>query len=100
MQAKPRTSVFIIDDNEMTRTVLRMIVQGEQYHVIGEASSGVAGLERALRLKPDLVCLDIQMPDADGLDVLLTLRARLPDTLVLMVTAQNDHQTVQRALGM
>ena len=59
-------SVFVIDDNETTRAILRMIIQGETYHVIGEANNGISAMERARRLCPDIVCLDVEMPDSNG----------------------------------
>ncbi|MGK5034873.1 response regulator transcription factor [Janthinobacterium sp. LB3P118] len=91
-------SVFIIDDNETTRAVLRMIIQGDAYHVIGEANNGMLGLERARRLRPDIVCLDIEMPGSNGLDVLVEIKKKLPNTVVLMVTGSNDRATIVTAI--
>ncbi|MES2295529.1 MAG: methyl-accepting chemotaxis protein [Pseudomonadota bacterium] len=88
-------NVLIVDDNEMTRTLLRAILSGNGHKVVGEAGSGKAGLEQALRLKPDLVCLDILMPDANGIDILRQLRRKLPDMAVLMVTGKRDPKTAQ-----
>ncbi|WP_082551758.1 response regulator [Massilia sp. Root351] len=99
METSKPARVLIIDDNELTRTVLRMIIQGNGYDVVGEASLAEAGLERALQLKPDIVCLDIQMPDRDGLEVLASLVARLPGIGVLMVSGQNQQGSVHAALA-
>ena len=97
--ADPKSiSVFIIDDNEMTRTVLRMIIQSDTYDVIGDASNGKSGLEAARKLRPDIICLDIVMPECDGLDVLTQIMEALPQTAVLMVTASNDRKTVETAI--
>ena len=98
MSDEKRLGIFIIDDNEMTRTLLRMIVQGEVYDVVGDAAGGKSGLERVLKMKPDIVCLDVLMPDSDGLEVLAQIKEALPKTIVLMVTASNDRATVQTAL--
>lgn len=92
-------NVLIIDDNETTRTVLRMIIQGDVFNVIGEAGSGSAGFERARKLKPDIICLDVSMPDADGLELLQEIKAELKGVKVLMVTASNDLKTVQTAIA-
>ncbi|HEY8027669.1 MAG TPA: response regulator [Burkholderiaceae bacterium] len=98
---KPKSlNVVIIDDNETMRAMLRMIIQGDTYNVIGEANNGRTGLERAKRLKPDIVCLDILMPELDGLDVLVELKQALPDTRVLMVTASNERATVLKAIAL
>lgn len=91
-------SVFIIDDNETTRAVLRMIIQGDAYHVIGEANNGISGLARARRLRPDIVCLDIEMPGSNGLDVLVEIKKTLPNTSVLMVSGSNDRATIVTAI--
>ncbi|MES2115254.1 MAG: response regulator [Pseudomonadota bacterium] len=98
MATEKRATVLIIDDNELTRTVLRMILQGNGFDVAGEASTADAGLRQAKRLQPDIICLDIQMPDRDGLDLLQILVELLPDTTVLMVTAHNDAATVRKAV--
>jgi two-component system chemotaxis response regulator CheY len=93
-----KLNVLIIDDNETTRAVLRMIIQGDHFDVIGEATTGSAGLDRVRRMKPDIVCLDISMPDADGLDILQEIKNESKGTMVLMVTASNDLKTVQTAI--
>jgi len=99
MAIPKKVSVFIIDDNETTREVLRMIIQGSAFQIIGEATNGTTGLERALKLKPDIICLDVTMPDSDGLDLLQPIKQQLPQTMVLMVTASNDAETVKTAIS-
>lgn len=89
--------VFIIDDNETTRTVLRMILTSERFLVVGEATNGTVGMERAEKLQPDIICLDIDMPGLDGLDVLTKLPNLLPKAVVFMVTASNDKEVLQNA---
>jgi two-component system chemotaxis response regulator CheY len=96
---KRKLNVLIIDDNETTRAVLRMIIQGDHFDVVGDAASGNAGLDRMRRLKPDIVCLDVSMPDADGLDILQAIKNESKGTMVLMVTASNDIKTVQTAIA-
>ena len=94
-----RMRVLIVDDNEMTRAVLRMTIQGEHFDIIGEAGNGRAGVELAIRLRPDIVCLDIIMPDISGLEVLKLIKDALPNVAVLMVTASSDMGTVQTAIS-
>lgn len=95
---KKKLNVVIIDDNETTRAVLRMIIQGDHFDVIGDAATGNVGLDRVRRMRPDIVCLDISMPDADGLDILQEIKNESKGTAVLMVTASNDLKTVQTAI--
>ena len=92
-------NVLIVDDNEMTRTLLRTILSADGYVVIGEASSSKSGLEQALRLKPNVICLDILMPDGSGVDLLKEIKKELPKTVVMMVTAQRDVETVKECLA-
>jgi two-component system, chemotaxis family, chemotaxis protein CheY len=90
--------VALIDDNDLTRSLLRMALPHEQVAVVGEASTGNTGLDLCLREKPDIVFLDVMMPGIGGLEVLPAIKDALPDTQVLMVTASNDRPTIERAL--
>ena len=61
--------VLLVDDQELVRTGLRIILQSEPgIEVVGEASTGRTGIEAARRLQPDVVCMDVQMPDMDGIE--------------------------------
>lgn len=90
--------VFIIDDNEMTRGLLRVIIQGDQYDVVGEAASAEAARLRLCSICADIICLDVVMPDGDGLTLLNWIREKQPKAAVLMVTASTDRSTVEQAL--
>ncbi|SHH01524.1 two-component system, chemotaxis family, response regulator CheY/response regulator NasT [Massilia sp. CF038] len=98
MQASGRIRVALIDDNDLTRSALRLALPPELTEVVAEASSGRTGLELCLREKPDIVFLDIVMPGMDGLDVLPAIKDALPMTEVLMVTANNDRNSIERAV--
>lgn len=97
MAARP-PRVLIVDDNETMRSVLRMILLEAEYEVIGEASNGVMALEQTFRLEPDIVCLDVVMPEMDGLAVLKQIHDTLPHVIVLMITSNTDRATVQAAI--
>ena len=92
-------NVLIVDDNEMTRALLRTILKSDGHIVIGEASSRKSGLDQTLKLRPDVVFLDILMPDGSGVDLLKEIKQALPRTVVLMVTAKRDVETVKECLG-
>ena len=92
-------NVLIVDDNEMTRALLRTILKSDGHIVIGEASSSKSGLDQTLKLRPDVVFLDILMPDGSGVDLLKEIKQALPRTVVLMVTAKRDVETVKECLG-
>ncbi len=88
----------LIDDDELIRTALRLALPSETVEVVGEASTGRNGLDICLRLKPDIVFLDVKMPDMDGLQILPAIIDALPMTEVLMVTASNDRKTIEQAI--
>jgi two-component system chemotaxis response regulator CheY len=96
-QPRP-TRVALIDDNELTRTALRLALNMESVEVVVEATNGRSGLDACLRLKPDIVFLDVMMPDMGGLDILPGIRDALPFTEVIMVTASNDRATIQSSI--
>ena len=91
-------TVLIIDDNDVSRSMLRHILASEHYRVIGEAGNGRLGLELAERLKPNIICLDINMPTQNGIEVLKVVKESLPQIEVLMVTGNNDRDSVSEAM--
>jgi two-component system, chemotaxis family, chemotaxis protein CheY len=99
MVNKTRLSVIVVDDNELTRAALRLMIAGDDYEIIGEAASGRSAIDLVLRMRPDIVCLDIQLPDINGLDVLESIKDAHPSTVVLMVTSSNDLPTIKRAIS-
>lgn len=98
METSDRIRVVLIDDNELTRTALRLALPPETVEVVGEAATGRAGLDACLRLKPDVVFLDVVMPDMGGLEILPAIMDALPMTEVLMVTASNDRKTIETSI--
>jgi two-component system chemotaxis response regulator CheY len=91
-------TVLVVDDNDTTRAMLRGILRQEGADVVGEAKDGPTALAACRKLKPKLVCLDVLMPNSNGLDVLKEIRGESPDIRVLMVTGSADRETVQTAI--
>lgn len=83
----------------MTRTVLRAMLFSTAHHVCGEASNGKAGYELAQKLLPDVVFLDILMPDLSGIEVLKQLKESMPQVDVLMVTGERDADTIRQCVA-
>ncbi|WP_436756615.1 response regulator [Streptosporangium sp. V21-05] len=65
----PPERLLIVDDDPLFRAVARDLLGGERFAVVGEAASGLGGLDATRRLSPDVVLLDVQLPDASGFDV-------------------------------
>jgi len=91
--------VLLADDQALVRTGLRMIVEAESdLTVSGEAADGVGAVAEARRLQPDVVLMDIQMPNLDGIAATRTIVRDCPLTRVLMLTTFDRSQLVYEAL--
>jgi len=89
--------VLIVDDNADVRMLLRIGIQlRDGIEVVAEATNGIEALEAAERVRPDIVILDREMPVAGGLEVLPRLRDLCPSALIVLYTANADHD-VRRA---
>ena len=82
-----RKRLLIVDDAIIMRAIIKDIATQAGWEVAGEAANGVECVGRYRELKPDLVTLDIVMPEMDGVETLRTLRGEHPDARVVMVTA-------------
>lgn len=98
MSRRDRT-IVVVDDNELIRISLRAILRQAGHVVVGEAKCGDSALEMIDRHVPDLVCLDVNMPGRNGLDVLGEVRQRWPKVRVMMVTSQADRDSIQTMLA-
>ncbi|MBV8711437.1 MAG: response regulator transcription factor [Solirubrobacterales bacterium] len=80
----PVTSVLIVDDHPSFRASARRLLEAEGFEVVGEAADGRAAIAAAQQLQPDLVLVDVQLPDLDGFEVAARLAALgLPSAVVL-----------------
>jgi DNA-binding NarL/FixJ family response regulator len=81
--------VLIVDDHPSFRRCARTLLASEGFDVVGEAADGAAALELADELAPELVLLDIQLPDIDGLEVASRLHARDPELAIVLVSSRD-----------
>lgn len=92
------TKVLIVDDSAYTRQMIKRILEQETgLEVVGIASDGIDAMAKTLRLKPDIITLDFEMPEMDGFSFLRWLMRERP-TPVIMVSSHNDSKTVFKAL--
>jgi YesN/AraC family two-component response regulator len=89
----------IVDSDADVRGLLKTLLEGERVEVVAEAGDGMQGLVAIEEHRPDLVFLDIDMPELDGLNVLRCLRAVHPDLHVIMVTSHAEGAIVKEALS-
>lgn len=86
--------VLIIDDARFMRTMIKDILTGGGYEVAGEAENGVDAVRLYKELQPDVVTMDITMPEMNGIDALKEIRKIDPDAKVVMVTAMGQKALV------
>ncbi|MDX1935093.1 MAG: response regulator [Capsulimonadales bacterium] len=92
----PGKRVLIVEDEGLTQAQLRKLMTNAGMKVVGSAVNGAQGLEIALRERPDLVLMDINMPVMDGLEATRRLLAEM-SVCVVMLTAFSDQETRSRA---
>lgn len=91
-------NILIVDDSRTSRKILKGILEGEGYDVVGEATNGQEGYDRYVELKPDVVTMDITMPVLDGIEALKKIKSEYPDAKVVMVTAAGQKTKMVEAV--
>ncbi len=90
--------VLIADDHSLFRDGVVTLLEAEGMEVVGEAADGEMAVELALKLKPDLVLLDIHMPKKNGLEALREIRDHLPDAQIVMLTVSDEDENLFEAV--
>lgn len=94
-----RIRLLLVDDSEVVRAGLRALLGNEPtLDVVGEAANVAQGVAASERLKPDVVLLDIRLPDGSGIDACRQILKRSPETRVLMLTSVLDDSVVDDAI--
>ena len=97
--ADEKTRVLIVDDIAETRENIRKLLQFEaDIEVVGAARSGKEGIQLALELTPDVVLMDINMPDIDGIAATETIRQKNPSVQIVILSVQGDQNYMRRAM--
>jgi DNA-binding NarL/FixJ family response regulator len=84
------TTVLIVDDHQTFRETARLLLESEGFDVIGEAESGESAVKKAAELAPDLILLDVQLPDIDGFDVARRVTGSDGAPAVIIVSSRDD----------
>ena len=95
----PVVKLFIVDDSELVRTGLRTLLGTERaIQIIGEAANVADAITNARRLKPEVVLMDIRLPDGSGFDACRQILQILPETRILFLTSVVDDHLVDEAI--
>lgn len=89
--------VLLVDDHELVRRGLKHVLRGTRFEICGEAENGQDGVEQTLKLKPDLVLLDMSMPVMTGLQAARAIRQAAPQIKILIVTIHASAQMEREA---
>lgn len=90
--------ILIVDDSYYMRTMLKNLLADAGYEVVGEAPNGEDAINMAKSTNPDLVTLDVILPDTTGLEVLKMIKKEAPNLKVIMVSAMGQEMVVNEAL--
>ncbi len=92
--------LLVADDHEVIRTGLATLLAGTDIEIVAEAATGKEAIEKAQQCNPDVILLDIRMPDGDGLSTLEKLRTAVPDSYVVMLSTYDNPTYIARAVAL
>jgi len=90
--------VLIVDDHALVRSGIASLLMANDIEVVGEASGGLESVEKTVRLRPDIVLMDIKMPGCNGLQATKLIKAQMPQAKIVMLTAFDDDEDLFEAM--
>jgi CheY-like chemotaxis protein len=92
--------VLVVDDQAVVRSAARTMLEAASgFQPVGEAASGVEALRAIEELEPDLVLLDVRMPDMDGIETAERIRARRRDTVVVLMSSDDSAESESQGVA-
>lgn len=99
MAPEDKTRVLIVDDDAETRENLRKLLQFDaSLEMVGAARTGNEGIDMAVEIQPDVILMDINLPDVDGITATETIRVKVPFSQIVIVSVQNESSYLRRAM--
>lgn len=93
-------TLLVCDDHQVIRTGLASLLAGTEIEIVGEAATGKEAIKLAQKLIPNVILLDIRMPDGDGLSTLEQLRFKVPESRVVMLSTYDNPTYIARAVAL
>ncbi|SIN64237.1 two component transcriptional regulator, LuxR family [Parasphingorhabdus marina DSM 22363] len=91
-------SIILVDDHDVVRQGIKMLLENHgSFDVVAECADGGAGLEKAKQLVPDIILLDISMPDVTGIEILEEVRRWCPETRIAILTGLTSRKLLAQA---
>ncbi len=93
------TRIVLADDHKIVRQGLRVLLQSEpEFKIVGEGATGLEAIQLVERLRPDILLVDLMMPEINGLEVVRQIKQRFPETRVVILSMHADESYVLEAL--
>ena len=93
-------NVLVADDHEVVRSGLKCLLEDSEIEIVGEAENGEKAVEETIRIQPDVVLMDIRMPNGDGLFAMEKLRTEAPNTRVVVLSTYDNPTYVARSVAL
>ena len=91
--------ILIVDDQNFTRQALKTILEAEEdFEVVGKAKSGLEALEQMEQKETDVIVVDLEMPEMNGLTVTQIISQRFPSTKVIILSSHDDEDNINKAV--
>ena len=95
-----RARIVIVDDQALYREgLIELFRRWDEFSIVGDADSGEGAIELCAQHRPDLVLLDVKMPNVDGIEACGVIRGRFPDTAVVMLSLYGEKERVLGAIA-
>jgi DNA-binding NarL/FixJ family response regulator len=99
-ESTDKIKLLLVEDHHITRTGLRLALEQEdQFVIVAEAADGVSAVSKALEFVPDVILMDIGLPEMNGIDASKAIKAKLPNCRIIMVTSHDMQSDVISALA-